>query len=150
MLCEPCLYIITDYDSDVDIAGPKYWHIKVPADVNPSLKAEFSTSGPGVLELFRTPTTSLDGSSLTAVHYDEKSSVSCNTDFYKDPTRSADGTKIYIRWIGSYDSGLSIAHGGIFTINGGYRLKQSTNYLFKYTPVTDNQKITACIECNER
>ncbi|MHC4643870.1 MAG: hypothetical protein ACYTBJ_00110 [Planctomycetota bacterium] len=138
------MFDISDYDSDVDIASPKYWHIKnVGFPTVPHIELAVSVSGSGLLEFFEDPTTSADGTALTAYNYNRNSSNTPNALFYYDPTVTVDGTRIDVQYIPGGDRLQtrvgSAARGGIEWV------LDSEQYLLKFTPDADNTAISLSV-----
>ncbi len=99
-------FLCADVDSDVDIAGPKYWHVKNAQSAKIiHLIAVISASLSGLLEIFEGPTSSGDGAALTAFNSKRNSAVTAAVQCFKDPTTSADGTRIFVQVMGSDANG---------------------------------------------
>jgi len=142
-------YIVSDSDTNVDIASPKYWHIKTADNAEwCHLLGAFIADGAGTLEFFENPTTTGDGTQLTAYNNNRNSANTPNTTFYYDPTVSADGTKIYSIPIGSDGSPIS-AHGGSTSREREFILKQNEQYLMKFTALADNTTASIVFEFYE-
>jgi len=141
-------FFVTDYDDDVDIAAPKYWHIKTP---NTATRIHFvlmiSTDLGAIIEFFESPTTTADGTQLTAYNADRNSANTPTSTFYKDPTVSADGTLLQKDRVGTYQPITRI--GGHIRNATEFILKQNTAYLVKVIPDADNTKVSLNIEFYE-
>jgi hypothetical protein len=135
-------YECSDYDSDVDITGPKYWHIKTPASGRTHLTFEVIAARNGLLEFFENPTITGDGTLLTCYNNDRNSSNTPNTLFYYDATASSDGTKLDTFVIGSDGSNPVGDRGGDNRRNNEWILKASESYLIKFTAATDNCRVS--------
>lgn len=136
-------YTTVDYDSDVDITGPKYWHIKAPdTTVVPHLVWRVKASLNGLVELFEAPTTTADGTALTSRNNDRNSSNTATTLFYYDPTVTGDGTRIDVDVIGSDGANPAGADGGDMNRETEWLLKRNTSYLIKFTSGTDNCRVS--------
>ena len=67
-------YTATNYDDDVDIASPKYWHIIAPnTTVRIHIKIAIATDTAGLIELYENPTTSANGTEITSYNNDRNS-----------------------------------------------------------------------------
>lgn len=131
-------YTTTDYDSDVDIAGPKYWHIKAPASGYMHMVWRVKASLNGLAELFEAPTTTADGTSLTPRNNDRNSSNTATLQVFYDPTVTVDGTRIDVDVVGSDGANPVGAEGGDVEREHEWILKQSTAYLIKFIAGTDD------------
>lgn len=135
-------YTVSDYDSDVDNAGPKYWHIKTPnTAVRFHLVFCVTTSGPALVEFFENPTTSADGTGLTAYNNDRTSDNTSTLSVYYDPTVSPDGTRIGVSFIGSEGAAPVGSAGGMLERCHEMIPKQNEQYLVKVTVSNDNTKV---------
>lgn len=135
-------YVTVDYDNDVDIAGPKYWHIKAPASGYIHLAWRLKSSFNGTVEFFESPTTSADGTALTPRNSDRNSSATATLQAFYDPTVSVAGTRLDVDVIGSDGVNPVGADGGDLHRESEWILKQNTSYLFKFTASTDNARVT--------
>jgi len=136
-------YTTVDYDNDVDIATPKYWHIKTPdTAVVPHFVWRVKASLNGLVELFEAPTTSANGTALTSRNNDRNSSNTATTLFYYDPTVTGDGTRIDVDVIGSDGANPVGADGGDMSRDMEWLLKRNTAYLIKFTAGTDNCRVS--------
>lgn len=131
-------YTGVDYDSDVDIAAPKYWHIKAPASGVIHLTWKIRASLNGLAELYEAPTTTADGTGVTPYNNDRNSANTSTLLFYKDPTVTVDGTLLDIDVIGSDGANPVGADGGDLERDLEWNLKQNTAYLIKFTAGTDD------------
>ena len=133
-------YTVTDYDADVDNASPKYWHIITPNTIiRIHIKIAVAVDAPGLIQFYENPTTTGNGTIITAYNNDRNSSNIATCVHYYDPTVSNDGTLIEAFRIGA---------GGKQKIGGDARqfaeliLKQNEQYLIKFTPDSDNAEVT--------
>lgn len=141
-------FFVTDYDSDVDIATPKYWHIKSPnSTTRIHLVIMLTTDLAAVIEFFESPTTTDDGTQLTAYNADRNSTNTPTATFYYDPTVSADGTLLQKDRLGTDKPPSRL--GGHIRNATEFILKQNTAYLVKISPESDNTKISLNIEFYE-
>lgn len=141
---EEVFYFVSDIDTDVDTAPPKYWHIKTPdSSIRFHVKVNIETDTGGLVELFENPTTTDDGVALTPYNADRNSSNVSSVEFYRDPTVGADGTRLQVARIGA---GRDKKLGGVARPGSEWILKQNEQYLIKITPDADNAEVTINIE----
>ena len=134
-------YTISDYDNDVDIIAPKYWHLKTPDTVKRiHIKMEVGANGADLVEFFETPTLTGNGTALTPKNNDRNSANATTLLVYYDPTVTADGTRITADLIGTNNNKTII--GGSIRNGAEFILKRNTSYLVKFSPVADNTKAT--------
>jgi len=139
-----------DYDSDVDIAGPKYWLVRAPdTDTRVHLIFQVKPSGPGLAEFFENPTTTDDGTEITTYNNNRNSTNLASMDLFKDPTVSVDGTRICVGVIGSTGVSPKAGIGGIADREDELILKQGYDYLVKYSPLVDDEKVSLCLRFYE-
>ena len=132
------MFSCADYDVTVDNATPKYWLIKIPATVKTHIVISVSLSAAGLLELYKAPTISADGSELTSQNLNDGVSKNIYTKIYKDPTISDDGTLLEAERTGGYDEKkLNIA--GKARQNTERIFNKSINYIIKVTPDGDSK-----------
>lgn len=134
-------YTTTDYDNDVDIAVPKYWHIKTPATGFMHMTWRVKSTLNGLVELFEAPTTTADGTSLTPRNNNRNSSSTATLQVFYDPTVTVDGTRLDVDTIGSDGTNPVGAEGGDMERVHEWILKQSASYLIKFTAETDNCRV---------
>lgn len=145
-------FMCQDYDSDVDIAAPKYWHIKTPDTATRChLTFVLRASGPGVLEMLEAPTTSADGTALTAYNKDRNCATAATMGVYKDPTVSADGSvRTSVNVIGSMVGATPLGgSGGNCEKENKDILGQNAQILIKFTPFVDDTHVSCCFEWTE-
>ena len=142
------MYITTDIDTDVDTISPKYWHIVAPDSATRiHLTLMISVDTAGLVEFYEAPTTSANGTEITARNADRNSANTAACKFYFDPTVSADGIALQKDRIGSTNNKTKI--GGIARQQVEFILKQNTAYLVKYTPDSNDAKVTFNCESYE-
>ena len=134
-------FVLDDYDGEVNIAAPKYWHLVAP-DTNTEIHVYFSgsASNPGLFEIFEEPTVTADGVGLERVNnYRDFGRVS-ELGAFKDPTVADDGTRLAVGLIGG---GTGIGRiGGTSSRPDELILKRGTAYLIKFTPSQNDTKVT--------
>jgi hypothetical protein len=146
-LCMGRLYGVTDYDDDVDTAGPKYWHFTTASGVCTFISLEAAVSGAGLLQLFEGPTVDAAGTALT-VFNKNRNSANLPTVLAKyDTTFSADGTAIAQIYLGGGSTAPTRLGG---THETSYALKANTHYALKFTPAANETKISMWAEFEER
>ena len=133
-------YTVSDFDNSVDTASPKYWHIITPDSAARShMRIQLATDTGGLVELFENPTTTGNGTSLTAYNNDRNSVNNTTINFYYDPTVSYDGARIEVSRIGA---GREKKFGGMARQNSELILKQNEQYLIKVTPDSNAAEVT--------
>jgi hypothetical protein len=135
-------YECWDYDNDVDTGGPKYWLIKAPSVGKIHFTYAVAMSKNGLLEMYKDPTTSADGSVLTCFNSNENSTNTSILEVYKDPTVSVDGTRRRVEVIGSDTTGPPGAKGGGLEHIQEIILNQGANYLIKVTVLTNDTRVS--------
>lgn len=139
----------TDYDGDVDIAGPKYWSIVTP---NTTKWAHFTfflfAEAGGTVEFFETPTTPSGGSALTAYNRNRNSATTSGLTIRYNRSVVADGTRIGLGRTGTSGNPAK-ATGGSVETRGEIILKQNTEYIIKYTTDADNNKVWLVLDWYE-
>jgi hypothetical protein len=149
------MFTLSDYDSDVDIASPKYWHIKTASGYELHLVCAISASGSCLIELYEDPTFSgagaSDGTSKTTYNNYRGATNTLNASFYYDADIGAtgsDGTAICTEYIPGTDRG-QMRVGGEARTGSEWVLKADTSYLFKVTPGADDTILNFVAECYE-
>lgn len=141
-------YTVSDHDADVDIAGPKYWHIITPgSNIKLHAKIALLSDQAGLVEFFENPTVTNNGTILPSYNNDRNSIRATSGTFYYDPTVSSDGTRIDTSWIGAYNQKTRV--GGDTRRQAELILKQNESYLLKFTPEADDAKVTMLTEYYE-
>ncbi len=134
-------FTVTEYDADVDIVGPKIWHISTP---DTALRAHtiFSVTSDtaGTVEFWEGPTITNSGTGLTPRNNDRTSSDTTTFKFWTGPTVSASGTLLQVDRIGTYKPQTRI--GGKLRQYSEFILAQNQSYLLKFTTDADNGKVT--------
>lgn len=137
------VFIVSDIDTDVDTASPKYWHIKTPAGIKFHMRINLETDTGGLVEFFEDPTTTGDGTALVAYNADRNAAKTTTVEFYYDPTVSNDGTRIQVARIGA---GRDKKLGGIARAQVEWILKKNEQYLVKITPDANDAEVTMNLE----
>lgn len=138
-----------DYDDEVDIAGPKYWHLIAPSSNRVHLTYIVSASLPGLLELYEDPTTSDDGTVLTPYNNDRNSSTTSDLSVFYDPTVSDDGARLCPVVLGSTGTNPVGATGGIIRRESEVILADDTAYLIKFSPFNNDAIVSICLDYYE-
>lgn len=132
-------FIITDVDTDIDIAGPKYYKITTPNSIIWSrFKLKATLAGAALIELYEAPTfgtTPAAGDAMTAINMNRNSANAATLGFKSDSTlgsgETAEGTKVWqckLAAAGTCESDKLV-------------LKQNTVYHVKITSDGDNNKL---------
>jgi len=135
-------YCATDYDADVD-TGAKYWFVRTPATgALWHLTFEFNSSRHGLLEAFWNPTINVVGASVPFINNNFNSNNVATILCYRDPTVGADGNRFFVRTMG--DDVVGASKGSADKIERQHEriLKPSKDYLFKFTAITDNTRVS--------
>lgn len=136
------MFSISDEDASVDIAGPKYWMIKLAADILAlHFEAEIVGTSGIKAELFETPTITGDGSALSVVAMNRirpLRTLTGVTAFY-DTTVSGDGTFLAVARAGG---GNPSKPGGSARLNVEWKLMPGLNYILKVTTVANGTTVT--------
>ncbi len=88
-------YVVTDVDTDIDIAGPKYWKIIAPESYDLEAVIALNLATAATVEIFKDPTLTGAGTDLTPQPLNQNASFTPSATISKDPTNSADGTLVY-------------------------------------------------------
>lgn len=141
-------YTVSDYDSAVQIVAPKYWHIITPNTAK-RIHAVISVISnlAGLVGFFEAPTTSANGTALTARNNDRNSGNTPTVLFYKDPTVTTKGTALLYGRNGANNTKTQI--GGITRSNAEFILKQNTKYFVKFTADANNTEAVFVCEFYE-
>jgi hypothetical protein len=130
-------FIVSDYDSDVDIAGPKRYRVTTPNTTKYThLIIEIAALTAGLFELYETPTESavpVPGDAVTVKNLNRNSSTANTTLVKSDATWDADGTQI---WRGRVQAAASPVSNRV-----PIALKTNTTYMVKFTSDGDNNKL---------
>jgi hypothetical protein len=139
----------SDYDSDVDVLTPKYWHIKSPnTDMRAHLVFNVYAGLPVLFEVYKNPTIAEAGDGTPFVFQNNDLSVAngAQTTLFADPTITEDGTRIFVRVIGSTGVTPIGAQGGKIKRDVGFIMAQNQSILFKVTPYADNTPVSIDID----
>jgi hypothetical protein len=136
-------FIVSDYDSDVDIAGPKYYRFTTPnTDIQVHFTFQVFGNAAGTVEFYENPTINAAGSAMTAYNmYRHGDSVPDATLLVKyDSTTTSDGTRIFIARVGT--TGIPVeTSGGSVGSRLEFVLKKNEDYILKFTSDADNNKL---------
>lgn len=138
-----------DYDEDVDIATPKYWHFKTSATLRDHLVFSLRAVASGVVEFFEEPTLTDDGVGLTCQNNDRESTNTASSNVYENPTVSADGTRLLVNVVGSNAGNAASREGGVTSRAREFILKKSTSYIVKFTTDDNDDQVSCCFEWYE-
>jgi hypothetical protein len=131
-------FLVNSYDTDIDIAGPKYYRITVPVGKVAHVEVDATLLTAGLVELYEGPTLTGAGTALTAINRNRESSNVAAVVVAEDCTISAAGTLLgFLRVNGSAHPtqgvGANAASRHEFELDAG-------NYLIKITTDADNNK----------
>jgi hypothetical protein len=136
-------FFYSDYDSDVDTAGPKYYRLTTP-NTTKLIHILFSlySEGSGTWQLFENPTVNAAGTAATTFNSNRNSATAAGLVVAYDPTSTADGTQIKI-WRTGIGTNTGSRAGGEARSTYEIMLKQNEDYFLKFTPDADNAKTKA-------
>lgn len=129
-------FTASDYDAGLVAATTKEWLFKTTTK-EPHFKFEFSPSASGFLELFEGTTVSADGTPITIFNNLRESLVVSLSSFFKDPIVTGAGTRLFISSSGNDSAPVKI--NSILEREREIILKQSTNYLIRYNPLSNQR-----------
>lgn len=131
-------FIVTDVDTDVDIAGPKYYRFTTPnTDVEIHFVFSVFCNAAAVIQFYENPTINAAGTEMTAYNMYRDNSQSATLTARYDCTTTSDGTLIYSGRVGT--SGVPVSNsGGVGGSRHEFILKQNEDYVLKITTVADN------------
>lgn len=129
-----------DYDNDVDTAAPKYYRITTPNTTKwAHMQFILSSEGSGTWQLFENPTINAAGTTATVFNNDRNSLTAATLVVAFDATTTSDGTQIKVWRTGSGTTAPSRV-GTESRSSVEVILKQSEDYVLKFTPDADNCK----------
>lgn len=137
-------FTCSDYDGEVDITSPKYWHIKT-VDCWAHFVFKLRAGLNGTLEVFENPTITDNGTLLPTYNSYRDHPNTALTTVYKDSLQSADGVRLLAQVIGSDGTAPIGRSGGNVKREREIVLKENMSYLIKFTPVTDDTRVS--MEC---
>ncbi len=133
-------FSLYDYDNDVD--NFKYWHMKTPADpIRVFLRWQITASKSGLLEGFRDPTLTDDGTELEAFCERQCSPSTPSLKVFKNISGTDDGTRIAVFVVGSDSQATVGGAGGAIDRGRLLVLRPSTSYLAKFTAQDTNTRV---------
>lgn len=141
-------WTVTDYDGNVQIITPKYWHIKAPdTAIRCHIVMAIAVNDETLVEFYETPTLTGNGTALTAYNNDRNSVNAVTALFYKDPTVTSPGTKLQNDLIGTNNPKTRL--GGNIRQVTEIILKQNTSYLLKNTVTNNGTRVSFNLELYE-
>ena len=134
-------YCVSHYDSDTDTDGTVIVHCITP-DTAARIHVIFSVevSSHALFEIYENPTTSNNGTALTAYNSDRNSANTTTSLWFHTPTVSNAGTLLLTRVLGSSGANPTGARGSALSRGDEFILKQNEQYLFRVTALVDNVK----------
>jgi len=140
------LFLYSHYDTNVDIADPKYYLFKTHANYAIHMTGIFKSSKSGLIEFFHTPTITDNGTQLISLNYNGESSNTFNGTTYYDPTITVDGSIIFTDLIGANEDKKL---GGGANPEDEFVLKHGMNYIIKFTPDENDARVSMNISIYE-
>lgn len=130
----------------INMANPKYFLI-IPPPVQPDgsviemhIIFEVITDIGGTLGFFESPTVTSNGTELTIINNNRRSSTSSLCQIFENPIVANDGTSLFEERSGTTTSGTEL---GEFERNDEeIVLHQADTYILKFTPLADGANIT--------
>ena len=140
---ESRFFSISDFDPNVLIATPKYWHLKVKANASFHMTFEIACDTGMTFELFEAPTLTADGSAVPVRRFNRVIPRVAPVEAFSDPTVSADGLNLQKSKTGTvqFDKFPGVHRQGVEWV-----LLPDTSYLFKVTVDQDNATVNLDIE----
>lgn len=130
-------FLFTHFIDNLANAGEAELLLKVPANTYPHIHQLDLAAGRGDvrIEIFEGPTTSSDGTPVSAPNQNRNSTNTPGLNVFHTPTVSADGTKFWDHWLHPTASGSGGRQEGLVLSPMGTELvlKPETNYLIKIT-----------------
>lgn len=130
----------------INMANPKYFLI-IPSPVQPDgsviemhIIFEVMTDIGGTLEFFENPIVTNNGTELTIINSNRRSSTTSLCQIFENPIVANDGTRLFEERAGTTTTGAEL---GEFERNDEeIILHQADTYIMKFTPLADNANIT--------
>lgn len=146
-------FVMSDYDSVVDIATPKYWHVKTPsgsssspalpcADIEYHFVFGVGASGGILIELFRNADVSADGTPIAFINSNDRSDLEIDVEGFADPTVSDDGERVLAQIVGDGVVPVVVAPGE-GRCDTERILADATSYILKVTAFNDTTRVSA-------
>lgn len=147
-------YTASDVALDVDIATPKYWHVKVPAQSSSSgaecAELEYHATlgiqaSAGVLvEVFKDADVSADGTPVPFCNNNDNLPDETMMEAFADPTVSDDGERIGVTVVGGGANPASAAPGSE-RADAERVMKFGSSYLVKVTAIIDDTLVSFAV-----
>lgn len=142
-------YFYTDYDGDVDTAGPKYYRLTTPNTTKwIHLNLNLYSEGVGTWQLFENPTVNAAGTTATTFNNNRNSGNTAGLVVAYDATSTADGTLLKT-WRTGSGTTVPTRVGSSSSRDEEIILKQAEDYFIKFTPDADNAKTKLELEWYE-
>lgn len=90
------VFLVTDIDADIDIAGPKYYKIVAPQNKDLHLVMKLMTLTAAKVEIYKSPTIDAAGTALAKNPLNGNASFTPDTVITYDATVSGEGTLFHI------------------------------------------------------
>lgn len=139
-------FVVHAVATGVNIASPKYYIvIPPPFDSTNTIEIhiifEVDADHGGTLDVFEDATISNNGTELTIINNNRRSSTTSLSSVYEDPTVTTEGTLIFKERKGTSALG-DVEIGEFVRDDEEFVLHPDLIYLFKFTPLADNTTIT--------
>lgn len=139
----------TDYDTDVDTAGPKYYRLTTLNNTKwIHMIFTLYSEGAGTWQLFENPTVNAAGTTATVFNNNRNSATTATLTVAYDATSTADGTLLKTWRTGSGTTAPTRV-GSESSRDVEIILKQGEDYFLKFTPDADNARIKLELEWYE-
>ena len=138
-------FLVHQVSLGVNIAFPKYYLIIPPPSAGTDttemhLIFEVVSQIGGTLILFEDATISANGTALTIINNNRRSSSTSQVNVYEDPTVTTEGTTIFSERKGTASTEVEL--GEFFRDDEEIILHPDKQYLLKFTPLADGANIT--------
>ncbi len=138
-------FLVHKISLGINIASPKYYLIIPPPSAGTNtiemhLIFEVDSDIGGTLLLFESSTIEDNGTALTIINNNRRSSSTSEVNVYEDPTVTIEGTLIFEERKGTATTEAEI--GEFIRDDEEFVLHPDKNYLLKFTPLADNANIT--------
>ena len=133
-------FTASDVDTNVQVAAPKYWLIRVPENIEFHMKISVECDTGSLLEFFENPTINVDGVAVPWYNNDRNSNKTTNMTCFSNPTVGADGvTRLQVSRVGA---GRDKKIGGVGRTQFEWILRSGEEYLIKITVDGNGAELT--------
>jgi hypothetical protein len=151
-------FTMSDYDASVNIASPKLWYIRVPAESSSSPEGcdelEYHTlfgvsaSAGAIIEVFKEATVTADGTEVEFVNNKDSSDRDTLMEGFVGPTVSDNGTRVLVGVIGSGGNPNQQASGAARADNERI-LEAGASYIVRVTVLVDATLVALAVSMYE-